>query len=157
MPALWVSNDTVASGPWCGARYYDEAAETIDMFLQFWRAGIPDGMIQAEYWWDWTNSNLWNTRSYSGGSFYQYASGWSAFECETGGFDSIIWQLYYYNSTTPYMGNLITDAQTRWLSNLWDSPQWRNYVTVHAGLGVNGQTRLQNTIISCCSALFLMA
>jgi hypothetical protein len=156
-PALWVSNTTVASGISYGPRYYDESAETIDMFLQFWKAGIPDGMIQAEYWWNWTNSHLWNTVSYSGGSFYQYALSWTAFECEAGGMNSIMWQLYYYNSMTPNINNLITDMQTRWLSNLWNSPQWSNYVTVHAGLGVNSQTRLKNTIMSWAAMLGLYA
>jgi hypothetical protein len=156
-PALWISNTTVASSISYGPRYYDESAETIGMFLQFWEAGIPDGMIQAEYWWNWTDSNLWNTKSYSAGSFYQYALNWTAFECEAGGFNSIVWQLYYYNSTTPNMNNLITDMQTRWLSKLWNSPQWSNYVTVHAGLGVNNQTRLENTIMSWAAMLGLYA
>ena len=133
-PALWISNNNVASSVSYGPRYYDECAETIDMFLQFWETGMTDGMNQAEYWWNWTNSNLWNTESYSGGPFYQYALTWTAFECEAGGMNSIMWQLYYYNSTTPYMNNLITDMQTRWLSDLWNSPQWLNYVTDHAGL-----------------------
>jgi len=160
-PALWISNTTVASGISYGPRYYDESAETIDMFLQFWEAGISDGMIQAEYWWNWTNSNLWNTQSYSGGSFYQYALNWIAFECEAGGMNSIMWQLYYYNSTTTNMNNLVADMQTRWLANGWNSPQWEQFVTVHA-TGVNGsagnpQTRLDNTIMSWAAMLGLYA
>ena len=164
-PALWVSNIGIASGISYGPRLYDECAQTIDVFLQFWKAGIPDGMVEAENWWNWVNSNLWNTQTCSEGSFYEYSLSWIAFECEAGGMNSVMWLLRYYNSTTPNMNNTLTDMQTRWLSNLWSSPQWSNYVTADAGYAANNngpqppfgspETRLENTIMSWTALLGL--
>ena len=74
---------------------------------------------------------------YSGGDFYKYAIGWSAFECEAGSMDQIIWKLYNYDPSISNVNNLFTDMETRALSQNWSSPQWADYVVVHAA-GVNG-------------------
>jgi hypothetical protein len=156
-PVLWVNKNGVGSGISYGPRYYDEGAQTIDMFLEFYLAGIPDGIDQAVNWWNWVNSKLWDTTDYSGGSFYKYALDWPAFECEAGGFDQIIWKLYYYDTSISNVGNLFTDMETRWLNQNWSSPGWLNYVTVHAtgvdGYSGNSQERLPNTIMSWASLL----
>jgi hypothetical protein len=152
-PALWVSEVGNTSGIDYGPRYYDEGGQTAEMFLEFYKAGITDGIVQAEKWWDWTNKNLWNTFSSQNGMYYQYAVSRKDFECEAGGLNSIVWQMYHYNHDTANTNNLIIDMQTRWLSSQWSSPQWANYVTVHSGLGVNSQTRMQNTIMSWAAML----
>ncbi len=72
-PILWVESNGKGTGIGYGPRYYDECAETFDMYLTFWLLGIPTALSQAEGWWSWTNANLWNTTAYSGGSFYEYA------------------------------------------------------------------------------------
>ena len=158
-PVLYVQAGGVGWGIGYGPRYYDECAETIDMYLTFWLLGIPDGLTQAEYWWNYVNSNLWDTADYPGGAFYKYALDWTAFECEAGGMDSIISKLYYYDPSID-TSNLFTDMETRALSQGWSSPQWADYVVVHAtGVGDSGggnpQERLENTIMSWAAMLGL--
>ena len=156
-PVLCVGSNGVGWGIGYGPRYYDECAETIDMYLTFWLLGISDALTQAQHWWNWANAKLWDTTDYSDGSFYEYALGWTAFECEAGGFDQIIWKLYYYDPSISDVANLFSDMETRWLNQNWSSPGWLNYVTVHA-TGVDGgsgnpQERLMNTIMSWASLL----
>ena len=43
-----------------GPRYYDECAETIDVFLDFYNLGITSALNDAVATWLWTNNNLWN-------------------------------------------------------------------------------------------------
>ncbi|MGD6806771.1 MAG: hypothetical protein ACQCN4_07405 [Candidatus Bathyarchaeia archaeon] len=143
-PVLCVGSDRTGWGISYGPRYYDECGETIDMYFTFWLLGIQDGLAQAEHWWNWGNANLW-VNSTSGG-FYKYALNRNTFECEAGGFDQIIWKLYNYNSTLPDVENLFVDMETRALSNGWASPQWADYVVMHAT--GNPQQRLENTIAS---------
>jgi len=151
-PLLSVGDDGKGWGISYGPRYYDECAETIDMYLTFWLLGEQDGLTQAVYWWNWVNSNLWDTVDWSSGSFYKYALNWTAFECEAGGMDQIIWKLYNYDPSILNVYNLVTDMETRALSQGWSSPQWADYVVVHAlgvdGSGGNTQQRLENTIMS---------
>ena len=150
-PVLCVGSYQVGWGIGYGPRYYDEGAETIDMYLTFWLLGISDGLTQAQYWWNWVNSNLWDTTDYSSGSFYKYALSWTTFECEAGSMDQIIWKLYNYDPSIPNVNNLFTDMETRALSQCWSSPQWVDYVVVHAS--DNSQERLENTIISWAAML----
>ena len=156
-PVLCVGFNQVGWGIGYGPRYYDEASETIDMYLTFWLLGIPDGMTQAQYWWNWTNSNLWDNSDYSGGGFYKYAVDWTAFECEAGSMNQIIWKLQYYAPSIPNTSNLVTDMETRALNQGWSSPQWQDYVVVHAsgvnGSGGNPQERFENTISSWAAML----
>ncbi len=155
-PVLCIGSNGNGWGISYGPRYYDECGETIDMYLTFWLLGVPGALVQAEYWWNWTNVNLWDT-TYSGGDFYKYAYNWVAFECEAGGFDQIISKLNYYDPTISNTSNLFTDLETRLLSQGWSSPGWLNYVAVHAtgvdGGGGNSQERLENTIMYWASLL----
>jgi hypothetical protein len=93
-----------------------------------------------------------HTTDNANGNFYKYAVGWTAFECEAGSMDQIIWKLYNYDPSISNINNLFTDMETRALSQGWSSPQWADYVVVHAaginGSGGNPQQRLQNTIVS---------
>jgi hypothetical protein len=156
-PVLSVGDNETGWGIGYGSRYYDEGAETIDMYLTFWLLGEPDGLTQAQYWWNWVNSNLWDTADYSGGSFYKYAISRIAFECDAGGMDQIIWKLYSYDPSISNVNNLLTDMETRALSQGWSSPQWADYVVVHSsgvnGTGGNSQQRLENTIMSWAAIL----
>ena len=151
-PVLSIGDNQTGWGISYGPRYYDEAAETIDMYLTFWLLGIPDGLAQAHYWWNWANSNLWDISDYSGGSFYKYAVNSPAFECEAGSMDQLIWKLYNYDQSISNVTYLFTDMETRALSQGWSSPQWADYVVVHAwgfnGSISNSQERLENTISS---------
>ena len=156
-PVLSVGDNETGWGIGYGSRYYDEGAETIDMYLTFWLLGEPDGLTQAQYWWNGVNSNLWDTADYSGGSYYKYALSRTAFECDAGGMDQIIWKLYSYDPSISNVNNLLTDMETRALSQGWSSPQWADYVVVHSssvnGTGGNSQQRLENTIMSWAAML----
>ena len=155
-PVLCVGSNGNGWGIGYGPRYYDEGAETIDMYLTFWLLGVSSALSQAENWWSWVNANLYDTNS-SSGSFYKYALEWTTFECEAGGFDQIISRLYYYDPAIPDVSNLLTDLETRFLSQGWSSPQWAtsNYVVQHA-VG-NSQERLENTIMSWAALFGLYA
>jgi len=144
-PVFCIGSDGKGWGISYGPRYYDECAQTIDVYLTFWLLGIPDGLRQAQYWWNWENANLWTNTS-SGQGYYKYALNRSEFECEAGSFDQLIWKLYAYDQTTTNVTNLFTDMETRALGAGWSSPQWADYVVVHAT--DNPQQRLENTIAS---------
>jgi hypothetical protein len=150
-PVLCVQSNGQGWGISYGPRYYDESAETIDMYLTFWQLGIPEALTQAENWWNWTNSNLWKIDSSTGTGYYEYALDWNTFECETGGFDQIICKLYDADPSITNTSNLLTDLETRALNQGWDSPQWGNYVVKHAA--DNPQERLENTIMLWASLL----
>ena len=150
-PVLCVGSNGQGWGIGYGPRYYDECAETIDMYLTFWQLGIPDALAQAEGWWNWTNSNLWEIDGSTGTGYYKYALDWNTFECETGGFDQIICKLYNADPSITNVANLLTDLETRALSQGWGSPQWGNYVVIHAA--DNPQERLENTIMLWASLL----
>ena len=156
-PILWVNSDGNGTGIGYGPRYYDECAETFDMYLTFWLLGIPSALSQAQSWWNYTNNNLWDASGYAGGGFYRYAVGWTVFECEAGGMDQLAWKLYYYDPSIQNVTNLFTDMETRFLSQGWNSPGWRNFTAVHAsglnGNFVNPQERLENTIMYWASLL----
>ncbi len=150
-PVLCVGSNGQGWGINYGPRYYDESAETIDMYLTFYQLGVPAALTQAEDWWNWTNSNLWEIDSSTGAGYYKYAVNWNTFECEVGGFDQITWKLYNDDPSITNVSNLFTDLETRALSKGWGSPQWGNYVAVHAA--DNSQERLENTIMLWSSLL----
>jgi len=146
-PALCVGSDRQGWGISYGPRYYDECAETIDMYLTFWQLGIEDGLAQAKYWWNWTNDYIWVADP----GYYKYAVKDNVFECEVGGFNHIVWKLYQADPSIPHVANLFIDLKNRALSAYWDSPQWDDYVVKHAS--ANLQQRLANTISSWASLL----
>ncbi len=151
-PILCVGSDGKGWGIINGPRFYDECAQTIDMYLTFWLLGIEDGLKQAQFWWNWTNEHLW-TNSISGQGYYKYSVGTNDFECEAGSFDQIIWKLYAYDQSTKNIANLFVDLETRALIDGWSSPQWGDFVVTHATS--NPQQRLENTIISWAALLGL--
>ncbi len=125
MPILLVKENSTGEGS--NQRYYDEGGQTAGLFLEFYKAGIQDAMAQAQRWWTWPNQNLWNTLKSPNGPFYQYSIDREVFECEEGGFNQIIWELYHYNHDTPNTNNLIIDLQTRMLSSN-EQPTMAQYV-----------------------------
>ena len=88
-PILCIQSDGNGWGVDYGPRYYDECAETFDMYLTFYLMGVSGALSQAEGWWNWVNANLWDTTGYASGGFYKYALNWTAFECEAGGMDQL--------------------------------------------------------------------
>lgn len=136
-PPLWIYGDNTAE-PFSG-RYYDETAESLDGYLEFYQFGISQALNPAENLWAFENSRYWN------GLYYGYINASGLYECEAGGFDQIIWKLNYYDPNLPNTQNLLIDMSSRYLSSLWSSPQWGDYVIQHANS--NPQRRLENTQI----------
>ena len=135
VPPLWIYGDNTAK-PYSG-RYYDETGESLDGYLEFYKFGVTQGLERAEDLWNFENSYYWN------GVYYGYTEPNGLYECEAGGFEQIIWKLYDYNPAIPNIQNLLTDINNRYLTNLWNSPQWLDYVDQHANS--NPQRRLENT------------
>ena len=136
-PPLWIYGDNTAK-PYSG-RYYDETGESLEGYLEFYQFGVTVALSQAEDLWNFENSRYWN------GVYYGYTSAGGLYECEAGGFDQIIWLLNYYDPNLPNTQNLLIDINSRYLNNLWNSPQWGDYVIQHANS--NPQKRLENTQI----------
>jgi hypothetical protein len=123
-------------------RFYDECAQTISCYLEFYKLEIDDGLTQASKWWEYTDTNYWNT------NHYNYTVSSSDWECEAGGFIEIIAELYYYNTSVSNVDHLVTDAENRWLANVWASPQWNGYYTAIHAYPSNTQRRTINTLMS---------
>ena len=136
-PPLWLYGGNTAN-PYSG-RYYDETGESLEGYLEFYQFGVADALIEAENLWTFENTKYWN------GAYYGYTNEGGLYECEAGGFDQIIWQLSYFEPSLPNTQNLLTDINNRYLSSLWNSPQWGDYVIQHANS--NPQRRLENTQI----------
>ena len=134
-PPLWIYGDNTAQT--YSGRYYDETGESLDGYLEFYKFGITQALGRAEALWSFENSHYWD------GVYYGYTDANGLYECEAGGFEQIIWKLYDYDPTIPNVQNLLTDINNRYLSNLWNSPQWFDYVIQHANS--NPQRRLENT------------
>ena len=109
----------------------------MDGYIEFYKFGITTALQRAENLWEFENSYYWN------GEYYGYTGANGLYECEAGGFEQIIWKLYDYDPTIPDVQNLLTDVNSRYLDNLWNSPQWNSYVDQHANS--NPQRRLENT------------
>jgi hypothetical protein len=126
-------------------RYYDECASTIQCFLIFYDIGIKSALDDALYWWNWTNANLWT------GEYYDYSLNWRGYECEAGFFANIVENLKIQYPDLVDWQNVPDDLQNRFLSQMWNSPQWLSdvntsaYVVVHH-YPANPQTRLDATI-----------
>jgi hypothetical protein len=154
-PCDMITNTSVAcSEVRYGPRYYDEASETIDAYLEFYAANLENDVNDGLHWWNWMNQNLWNSTV---GAF-NYALNWAGYECESGGMEEIIWKLYYYDSTLGNITRMLTDISTRFLAEEWDSPQWSttyNYTcfVVNHMFKYTDQQRLENTIMAWSAIL----
>lgn len=134
-------------------RYYDEEAETIAVFLQFYDFNVTSALADAQTEWTRVNQLVssggwWNPSP----GFYQYRPTWDAYECEAGGFLEIAAWLEYENSSISYASNIITDLQNRFLVETWLSPQWTTtstpgYVVIHSN-PTNPEERLVNTVMA---------
>lgn len=154
-PCDMITNTSVAcSEVRYGPRYYDEASETIDAYLEFNATNLENDVNDAVHWWNWMNQNLWNSTV---GAF-NYALNWAGYECESGGMEEIIWKLYYYDSTLGNITRMFSDISTRFLAEEWDSPQWgvtyndTCFVVDHMFEFTN-QQRLENTIMAWAAIL----
>jgi len=143
---LWLYGDNTTSTISYGPRYYDECAETMDVFLRFYELGIQSALTDALNVWNWVNNNLW------AGDHFNYAYGWPNWECESGGFLQIALKLKYYASSAGNITRVTEDMVNRYIANRWASPQWSDSVVVHH-YPSNSQKRLQNTLMAWSSLL----
>ncbi len=146
---LWVDSNGHPKMISYGPRYYDECAETIDVFLDFYNLGITSALNDAVVTWLWTNNTLWN---YNGNGMYSYAlQEPGVLECEAGGFLQIALLLQREDPTLPDINNTLTDIENRFLAEQFSSPQWKDGVIQHAS--TNSQLRLENTVMAWAAIL----
>lgn len=145
-------------------RYYDEEAETMACFVQFYAFNVTNALQDAQAEWNYINANYWVSYPI-GQEHYGYLAGnITEWECEAGGFLQIAkWLNYCSNNSLPFMNRTIIDFQNRFLANGWNSYQWNYYeytndtsvpvyCVVHS-YPSNPQHRLINTIISWSSIM----
>ena len=129
-------------------RYYDENAQTASAFLIFYELGVDAALDSAKAVWNYVNSRHWSET----GQYYSYQPTWDGFECESPYFFKIFSLLQYWDQSTGNLSRIVTDVQTRFLNQSWESPQWRESPTGTVGYAVmhmnpsNSQRRLQNTL-----------
>ena len=134
---LWINPQENFSESYSG-RYYDEHAETLDMFLEFALAGINGSMNYADDAW-------LNTQSHWNGKYYFYSDTDQEVECEMGNFAQIIAEYQNYRGAIPYFDRVISDLEYKLLSSEYNSPAWGTIgVLKHAES--NPQLRLGETM-----------
>jgi len=151
---LWINPEANFSASYSG-RYYDEYAETLDMFLEFAENGATSNItvnglsLNATSYMDnmWIAAqHLWN------GEFYDYnnagiglAPSFNTVECEVGNFAQVIAEYQNYRGLLPYFNDVINDLEYTCLASGWNSPAWASAgVIQHAES--NFQVRLPETL-----------
>lgn len=135
---LWINPQSNFSKSYSG-RYYDEHAETLDMFLEFAQAGINDSIHYA-------NDTWVNTQSHWNGNYYGYNDfSNSMVECEMGNFAQIISEYRNFNGDIPYFDRVINDLQYTLLDNGFNSDGWGTVGVLKHADG-NSQLRLSETL-----------
>jgi hypothetical protein len=129
-------------------RYYDENAQTASTYLIFYELGIAEALNSSKTIWSYVNNNHWS----ESGQYFNYRPTWFGFECEAPYFAKVFSLLYWWDHYVENISRLIADTQTRFLNQLWESPQWTEWPTGTIGYVVmhmnpsNAQRRLQNTL-----------
>ena len=133
---LWVDPAKNWSASY-SSRYYDEHAETMDMFLNFAKIGIPEAMNYADDAWQ-------NVQAHWNGQYYGY-TGQTTVECEMGNFAEVAAAyMQQKGQAIPFWDRVISNLNYTLLANGWDSPAWAQPgVVVHATS--NPQLRLWET------------
>ncbi|MCJ7422853.1 hypothetical protein MUP01_01100 [Candidatus Bathyarchaeota archaeon] len=127
-------------------RFYDENAQTASAYLIFHELGVEDALSASIDVWNYVNCNHWNETT----QHYDYRRTWAGYECESAYFAKIFSLLYCRDQFIENISRLVTDTETRFLNQGWDSPQWlvgstEAYVVLHMNPS-NPQRRLQNTL-----------
>lgn len=135
--ALWWHNDGTAET--YTDRFYDENAETLSAYLIFYELGVDEALAKARDVWKYLVDNFWKEQMQGFG----YRADYPVWECEGAFFPKVLFSLFYDDNRSPDP-RLIADVYSRFLQDGWNSPQWRNYVVVHAPTNI--QTRLQATL-----------
>lgn len=99
------------------SRYYDEHAETLEMFLQFYLNGVNDSMAYADDAWI-------NTQAHWNGEIYGYTNKDAGVECEMGNFAQIAAMYRNSRGDIPYFDRVVADLEDKLLISGFDSPGW---------------------------------
>ena len=130
------------------SRYYDEYAETLDVFLMFAEAGVSatvtyngQTLSPINFADDmWLNvQNLWN------GKFYNYYGDDKIIECELGNFAQIISEYQNYRGNIPYFNRVIQDLEYALLAENFSSPLWSTAGVLEHAFQMNPEQRLEET------------
>jgi archaellin len=111
-------------------RYYDEFAETIEVFLEFALNSNNSTIINEA---NTFMANLWiQTQSLWNGQYYNYrASEVNSVECEVGNFAMVIAEYADENGSVPNFNRVILDLEYKLLAEGFNSPAWANYDNSH--------------------------
>ncbi len=130
------------------SRYYDEHAETLDMFLEFALAGVNETVsyngltLNAT---DFADDSLINTQSHWSGSIYGYDSASGEVECEMGNFAQVIAEYQNFRGNLTYFDRVIQDLEYKLLAENFSSPAWGTVGVLKHADG-NPQLRLGETM-----------
>ena len=122
-------------------RYYDEHAETLEMFLELAKAAGDNYTAYLDDEW-------LNTQSHWNGQFYIYDAEdtkVNVVECEMGNFAQIISEYRNYRGDIPYFDRVINDLQYKLLDNGFNSPGWGATGVIRHATN-NSQLRLGETM-----------
>jgi hypothetical protein len=100
-----------------GPRWLD-AGNLMDAFLILSKEGIEDSLKYAANEWGWLNSNLWRN------DHFTYASAWPGWEFSVMDVLPNVMKLHLNGRNLDNPERVITDLQSRYLRNSWQSPQW---------------------------------
>ncbi len=99
------------------SRYYDEHAETLDMFLQFYLNGVEGSLAYADDAW-------LNVQAHWNGKIYGYTNMNAGVECEMGNFAQVISQYRNSRGEIPYFDRVISDLENKLLVEEFNSTAW---------------------------------
>jgi hypothetical protein len=130
------------------SRYYDEHAETLDIFLEFALAGVNISISYNGQTLNVTNfmDDAWtNTQSHWNGAIYGYDSANGEVECEMGNFAQVIAEYQNFRGNLTYFDRVIQDLEYKLLAENFSSPAWGTVGVLKHADG-NPQLRLGETM-----------
>ncbi len=123
-----------------GTRWH-EAGSLMDCFFVFYKSGVEGALQYAVQEWEWLNDKLWLSNHFS------YAPEWPNWEfCGMSVFPNAA-KLHLKGKNLDNWSRVMTDLQFRYISSLWNSPQWHetSKVVVHHH-PFNFERRLDGTL-----------
>jgi hypothetical protein len=145
---LWI-NPALNFSESYSSRYYDEYAETLDMFLLFAEAGVNatvsyNGQILSPI--NFADDMWLNIQSLWNGNFYNYNSAeGQLIECEMGNFAQIITEYQNFRGNITDFNRVIQDLEYTLLAENFSSPIWDTTGVVAHYQGAD-QLRLEETL-----------
>ena len=132
--------DTLRADSQRGTRWH-ESGSLLDCFLIFYELGVQDALKYAVQEWEWLNNVLWS------GDHFNYAPEFKNWEYSGMDVFPNVAKLQLKIASLGNWSRVATDLQLRYISRLWDSPQWNatRQVVVHHNPW-NPERRLDGTL-----------